>query len=392
MTAARAPAAPGRAPDVVVVGAGIVGAACAYFAARAGLRVLVLDRGPIAGGTSGAGEGNILVSDKLPGPELALTVLSARLWRRIGDEVGAQRFELEAKGGLVVASTEVALSGLAALAERQRAHGVRALAVPPEELPGYEPALVGGLAGGAFYPDDLQVQPMLATAHLLRAARAAGARVRPGVAVTGVLRSGHDSRVYGVRTTGGEVSAGAVVNAAGTWAGEVAGLAGVALPVAPRRGFVLVTEALPAGTIRHKVYAADYTATIASDRAKLESSAVVESTRAGTVLVGASRERVGFDRGGALPVLRRLAAQAVALFPVLAGVRAIRYYAGFRPYCPDHLPVIGADPRVPGLLHACGHEGAGIGLAPGTGALVAAALTGAPPPLDPAPYRVERFI
>ncbi|HET8680805.1 MAG TPA: FAD-binding oxidoreductase [Micromonosporaceae bacterium] len=384
-------AASGRAPDVVVVGAGIIGAACAYFAARAGLDVLVLDRGPVAGGTSGAGEGNILISDKLPGPELALALLSATLWRRLGDEIGAARIELEAKGGLVVASTGAALAGLAALAGQQRAHGVRALAVPAQELPGYEPALAGGLAGGAFYPDDLQVQPMLATAHLLRAARAAGARVRTGVAVTGVLRGGRDGRVRGVRTVDGEVGAGAVVNAAGTWAGEVAGLAGVALPVAPRRGFVLVTEALPAGTIRHKVYAAEYTATIASDRAGLESSAVVEGTRAGTVLVGASRERVGFDRGGALPVLRRLATQAVALFPVLAGVRVIRYYTGFRPYCPDHLPVVGADPRVPGLVHACGHEGAGIGLAPGTGALVAAALTGAPPPLDPAPYRVERF-
>ncbi|HET8660496.1 MAG TPA: FAD-binding oxidoreductase [Micromonosporaceae bacterium] len=381
----------GRAPDVVVVGAGIVGAACAYFAARAGLDVLVLDRGPVVGGTSGAGEGNILISDKLPGPELALALLSAALWRQLGEETGPAAIELEAKGGLVVAATEAALAGLAALAREQRAHGVRAVGVPAQELAAYEPELAGGLAGGAFYPDDIQVQPMLATAHLLRLARVAGARVRPGVAVTGVLRGGRDGRVRGVRTAGGEVGAGAVVNAAGPWAGEVAGLAGVALPVAPRRGFVLVTEALPAGTIRHKVYAAGYTATIASDRAELESSAVVESTRAGTVLVGASRERVGFDRGGALPVLRRLAAQAVALFPVLAAVRVIRYYTGFRPYCPDHLPVIGADPRVPGLLHACGHEGAGIGLAPGTGALVAAALAGAPPPLDPAPYRVGRF-
>ena len=68
-----------------------------------------------------------------------------------------------------------------------------------------------------------------------------------------------------------------------------------------------------------------------------------------------------------LPVVRRLAAQAVRLFPVLADVTLLRSYAGFRPYCPDHLPVIGPDPRAPGLLHACGHEGAGVGLAAGTG-------------------------
>ena len=91
---------------------------------------------------------------------------------------------------------------------------------------------------------------------------------------------------------------------------------------------------------------------------------MVEGTRSGTVLIGASRERVGFDRTISIPVVRQLAAQAIALFPVLAGINLMRVYAGFRPYCPDHLPVIGEDPRLPGLLHACGHEGAGIGLAP----------------------------
>jgi glycine/D-amino acid oxidase-like deaminating enzyme len=89
------------------------------------------------------------------------------------------------------------------------------------------------------------------------------------------------------------------------------------------------------------------------------------------VLVGASRERVGFDEALSVEVVERLAAQAVRLFPVLADVNLLRVYRGFRPYCPDHLPVIGADDRVPGLYHACGHEGAGIGLAPATGLLVA---------------------
>jgi len=170
----------------------------------------------------------------------------------------------------------------------------------------------------------------------------------------------------------------------------VAASAGVSLPVLPRRGFVLVT--VPVGTlVRHKVYAAGYVADVASDAADLQTSPVVESTPAGTILIGASRERVGFDRAVSLPVLRRLAAQAVALFPVLARVPALRAYRGFRPYCPDHLPVIGPDPRAPGLYHACGHEGAGIGLAPATGRLLAQLVTGAEPDLDPHPFRPERF-
>jgi glycine/D-amino acid oxidase-like deaminating enzyme len=184
--------------------------------------------------------------------------------------------------------------------------------------------------------------------------------------------------------------AGAVLNAAGTWGSAVAALAGVDVPVLPRRGVVLVTEPLPP-MVRHKVYAAEYVGDVASDHAGLESSPVVEGTPSGTVLIGASRERVGFDPAMPLEVLRRLAEQAVRLFPVLAGVAVMRAYRGFRPYCPDHLPVIGPDPRAPGLLHACGHEGAGIGLAAGTGLLLAEVLTGATPSLDLTPFRPERF-
>jgi glycine/D-amino acid oxidase-like deaminating enzyme len=196
--------------------------------------------------------------------------------------------------------------------------------------------------------------------------------------------------VTAVRTSAGVIATPAVVNAAGTWAGDIAALAGVTVPVRPRRGFILVTEPLPV-LIRHKVYAAEYVANVASSASDLQTSAVVEGTRGGTVLIGASRERVGFDGSFALPVLARLAAQAVDLFPILAQVHAIRAYCGFRPYSPDHLPIIGPDPRVPGLLHACGHEGAGVGLAPATGELITAALTGTPSTVDAEPFRPDRF-
>lgn len=378
-------------PDVVVVGAGVVGAAVALAAARRGQRVVVLDRGPVAGGTTGAGEGNLLVSDKEPGPELDLALLSLSLWSEVSEHVASVTgagFEFEAKGGLVVAADPVAVPALHALAAQQRAAGVVAVDVPARELRTHEPHLADDLAGGAFYPQDAQVQPMLAAARMLQAARTLGAEVRTGTAVTGMLRAG--DRVTGVRTDAGDLPAAAVVNAAGTWGGEIAAMAGVELPILPRRGVILVTQPLPP-LIRHKVYAAEYVADVASDDAGLESSAVVEGTRAGTVLVGASRERVGFRRDMPLPVVRRLAAQAVRLFPVLAGASLLRSYAGFRPYCPDHLPVVGADPRAPGLFHACGHEGAGVGLAAATGHLLAQLLAGEEPELDLRPFRPERF-
>jgi glycine/D-amino acid oxidase-like deaminating enzyme len=359
---------------VVVVGAGIVGAACAFHATAAGLDVTVLDRGPVGAGTTSRGEGNILLSDKEPGPELELARLSRDLWDEAGGELGPETVEFEAKGGLVVASTPDALTALHAFAARQAAYGVRT--EPVERVRDLEPHSAPGLPGGVHYPQDAQVQPVLAAAGLLRAAVRRGARTYTGEAAAAVTAAG--GRITGVRTADGTVlPADAVVNAAGTWGGEVGRRLGAPVEILPRRGFVLVTEPLPP-MIRHKVYSADYVAGVASSDEGLETSCVVEGTRAGTILIGASRERVGFDTSMNPAVVTALAAQACRLFPFLRGVHLIRAYRGFRPYCPDHLPVVGPDPRVPGVVHACGHEGAGIGLAPGTGALVTAQLLGRP--------------
>ena len=373
--------------DVAVVGAGAVGAACAYFAASAGHRVTVVDRGAITSGTSSACEGNILVSDKEAGPELDLALYSLQVWLTDLAEYG-ELWEFEAKGGLVVTATERGFAAASELIARHRARGINVEDVDATGLRDLEPHLNPAIAAGAYYPQDAQVQPMLLVAHLLRLARERGARVLTEAEVTGFRRE--RDRVVGVRTSRGDLAAGAVVNAAGTWAGEVARLAGVSVPVLPRRGFVLVTEPLPV-TVRHKVYAAEYVSDVASSDEALQSSPVVEGTPAGTILIGATRERTGFDRAFSPAAVARLARGALALFPVLASVYVMRSYLGFRPYCPDHLPIIGPDPRAPGLWHACGHEGAGIGLSVGTGSLLAQALSADATALDLAPFAPDRF-
>lgn len=355
---------------VVVVGAGVVGASCALYAARAGWEVTVLDAGPVAGGTTSHGEGNLLVSDKGAGPELDLMLSSRRRWLELGDELGRDALELEEKGGLVVAASAAAAEVWRRFAAGQRLAGVEAQEVDPRAV---EPYLADGLAVGVLYPQDLQVQPVLATQAILEAAMRHGAVLRTGARVVGA--SPARGTPWRLRLAdGGTVEADAVVNAAGTWGGEVARALGAPVPVLPRRGFVLVTEPLHR-IVNRKVYSADYVDNVGSSDAGLQTSCVIEGTRGGTVLIGASRERVGFDGAMDPGIVRRLAAQAVSLFPVLADVRIIRTYRGFRPYCPDHLPVIGPDPRHPGLVHACGHEGAGIGLAPATGAMVTALLS-----------------
>ncbi|WP_306319967.1 MULTISPECIES: FAD-binding oxidoreductase [unclassified Streptomyces] len=378
----------------VILGAGIVGAACARELARAGCATTIVDRGRPAAATTAHGEGNILVSDKGPGPELELAQLSRRLWPEIIEELAQQDdsardlTEWDPKGGIVVATTEDGARALAAFADTQRAAGVRADPLDAAALAAAEPYLTRAHTAAVHYPEDAQVQPAGAAAALLADALRAGATLRTGTEVVGaVTRSG---RLTAVRTSDGElVEADVFVNAAGPWAGELSARLGAPVDVRPRRGDVLVTTPLPP-TVFHKVYDADYVGAVGSSAEDLQTSAVVESTRAGSVLIGSSRRRVGFDDRLRVDALSAIAEKALRLFPSLTGVPVMRAYGGFRPYVPDHLPVIGPDPRLAGLWHAGGHEGAGIGLSVGTARLVRDLLLDRPTDIDAKPFRVDR--
>ena len=372
-------------PDAIVIGAGIVGACTALALTNAGLKVLIIDRGSVASGTTGAGEGNILVSDKDPGPELTLALKSRDLWFDLQEDVG-DTFELEAKGGVVVARRDS--SALMKLAEHQRLAGVTAEKVNGAQLRELEPYLHPDISEGVFYPQDAQCQPMLAAARIIQTVLSRGGELVSQARVTDFKISG--SSVSAVITSQGTFYAPVVVNAAGTWAGEIAALAGSHIPIAPRKGFILVTEPAPQ-YIFHKVYDSDYVANVASSDADLQTSTVVEGTRSGTILIGASRERVGFDLSMNYEIVRKLAEQATSLFPVLRDVQLLRVYRGFRPYAPDHLPVIGEDSLVSGLWHSAGHEGAGIGLAPGSAALLTDAIVGRESFMDSNPFSPQRF-
>ena len=374
-----------QSPDAIVIGAGIVGASAALSLTNAGLKVLVIDRGAVSSGTTGAGEGNILVSDKDPGPELTLALRSRDLWFEMQNDVG-DSFELEAKGGVVVARNDD--GPLMKLAHQQSQHGVATQKLDHSSLHELEPYLDPKYHSGVFYPQDAQCQPMLAAAHVIRTVVARGGAFISQAKVTNInVREG---RVAGIETSQGNFTAPIIVNATGTWAGELAQMAGSHLPIAPRKGFILVTEPTKK-YVFHKVYDSDYVANVASSDADLQTSTVVEGTRAGTILIGASRERVGFDGSMNYEILRRLAAQATSLFPVLRDVQLLRAYRGFRPYAPDHLPVIGEDAAVKGLWHSAGHEGAGIGLAPGSAALITDAILGREQFMDASPFSPARF-
>jgi glycine/D-amino acid oxidase-like deaminating enzyme len=367
----------------VVMGAGIIGIACARELALAGADVTIVDRGGAAAATTAHGEGNILLSDKGPGPELRLAQLSRRLWPELVDEAA----EWEPKGGIVVATTDAGARDLKDFAAAQRDAGVRAEELDAPALAAAEPHLTRDVTAAVHYPEDAQVQPVGAATVLLTGARRAGTVLRTCCEVRGAVTG--RGRITAIRTSAGTLEADVFVNAAGPWAGELSRRLGAPVDVRPRRGEILVTAPLPP-TVFHKVYDADYVGAIGSDAEELQASAVVESTRAGTILLGSSRRLAGFDDRLRAEVLSAIARRALRLFPGLAGVPVMRAYGGFRPFVADHLPVIGADHRLPGLWHATGHEGAGIGLATGTGRLLADLVTGRTPEIDAWPFRVDR--
>jgi glycine/D-amino acid oxidase-like deaminating enzyme len=379
---------------VIIIGAGIIGAACARALALAGVDVTVIDRGTVAGGTSSACEGNLLVSDKGAGSELTLAQHAITLWKQAAVDLGEQlgeafpAVEYDPKGGLVVATTAAGADPLLAFAAGQRAAGVDARVIGVDEARLLEPDLAPGIQAAVHYPEDAQVQPTIATDALMGSARLSGARVLENTPVLGPLLDASGALV-GVVTPAGALRGAAVLVAAGPWSADVAALLGVHLPVRPRRGEVLVTSRMR-HRIFHKVYDADYVGAVGSNDSALQTSSVVESTGSGTVLIGSSRQQVGFDARLRVGALREIAAKAVRLFPFLADAAVMRSYGGFRPYMPDHLPVIGEDPRLPGLWHATGHEGAGIGLSLATAEMIRDRMLGTPSALDSAPFALSR--
>jgi D-hydroxyproline dehydrogenase subunit beta len=359
--------------DVLVIGGGIIGAACAYSLSGAGATVRLLERTFCSSGTSRACDGLILYSDKQSEAELALAMQSAALWAELSATLPAD-FHYERCGVIVVAETPEGLESPSRRAAQMRAAGVRAEVLDRAGLRSLEPCLAPDLCGGVFYPDEAQVDARLATVALVRAAQRQGARVQEGIRVDALRRDARGQVVAAV-TSEGEFSAGAFVLAAGVWSAELALTAGITLPVKPRKGHIVV--ATPAKRLlAHPLLEGSYAASVQSDSGSVQVALVAEMTAAGTLLLGSSREFTGFDVSVSVPVVRAIADRALRFLPALAHASSVRTYAGLRPWSPDHLPLIGPVGLAPGLCLATGHEGAGIGLAPVTGKLIAEWLTG----------------
>ncbi len=382
----------GHSAAAVVIGAGIVGAACAYALAIRGLSVVLVERDAPARGTSGACEGNLVLWDRPTVPDLELTRWSHRRWEELSGELfdaTGLDIEFDRKGSLMLAQDEATLA-----AAQARCAWLAEQGVPHEWLDGaalheVEPDLAPSIEHGALFPMDSQIEPRIATAALVAGARARGTAVLLHEPVTSIeLRD--DGRRAVVTTAEHVVETPHLVVAAGVWTPRL--LAGIVdLPVSARKGQIAVVTA-PIH-VRHKVMEAGYAGTVASSAGGLQIAAVVESTRSGSILLGSSRLLTDpDDRTVDVDVLGRIVARALEFFPGLASGRLFRSYAGLRPMSPDHAPLVGPLPGRPAVLLATGHEGGGVMMAAATGELIARRVTGEPIPVPDAALLPDRLV
>jgi glycine/D-amino acid oxidase-like deaminating enzyme len=363
-------------PDVVVVGAGIVGAACADALSAEGLSVHVLESRFCGGGATAAAMGHVVVMDDSPA-QFALTEYSRRLWHELAGELPAS-CEDRPTGTLWIAADASELEPLRRKGAAYRARGVEAEALSESELAKEEPNLRRGLAGALRVPGDRVVYPPAAARWFLERACRRGAVRREGVEVT-AIGPGH------VRTRTEEIAAGTVVNAAGA----AAPLLSPGLAIVPRKGHLVITDRYP-GFCRHQLVELGYLAS-AHGVARESVAFNLQPRATGQMLLGSSREFAGFDAAINRSIRARMVRRGLAFMPGLARLSAIRTWVGFRPATPDNLPLVGRWPRTPRLLVAAGHEGLGVTTALGTARLAADALLGRRSAIDPAPYAPDRL-
>jgi glycine/D-amino acid oxidase-like deaminating enzyme len=361
------------APSAIVVGAGIVGAACAEALAEAGCRVTVLESGFPGSGATSTAMGHLVVMDDSE-PQFALTSFSRRLWAERAGALPAA-CEDDPCGTLWIAAAEEEMEHVRRKAAFYSARGERVEVLDAAAVREAEPRLRPGLAGGLRVPGDRVVYPPAAVQALLDRARSRGALVRCGVHVE-ALGPGR------ARAEGDWHEADLVVNAAGAAAVHLT----PGLPLQPRKGHLVITDRYP-GFLRHQVIELGYLRS--AHTLTRESVAFnVQPRRTGQLLVGSSRELVGWDASINAPLRARMLRRAGELLPGIAGLSALRTWVGFRPATPDKLPLIGEwEPR---LFVAAGHEGLGITTSLGTARLVADLALGRKPALDPAPFHPRR--
>jgi glycine/D-amino acid oxidase-like deaminating enzyme len=361
--------------DVAIAGGGIVGAACAAECAAAGLKVFIVEPGPIGGGATAAGMGHIVVMDDSPA-QIALTNYSRNLWMQLAPQLPADA-EYVAAGTLWVAADEEEMAEVHRKRIIYESIGVRAETLGPADLAEAEPNLRPGLAGALRIPDDAVIYPPCAARYLLECARESSAEIHIGAAA--------ELSDTGIKLRDGSFIAAAItVNATGAWAPELT----PGIGVRRRKGHLVITDRYP-GWVHHQLVELGYLKSAHS--INTDSVAFnVQPRKTGQLLIGSSRQ-YGVEYSAIdAPMITRMLQRAQEYMPGLADVSAIRSWTGFRAATPDKLPLIG--PRAPNSRQylATGHEGLGITTSLATGKLIADQILRRQSAIPVEPYLPDR--
>jgi glycine/D-amino acid oxidase-like deaminating enzyme len=390
-------------PDVVVVGGGIVGAACAHELALRGARVTLLEKDELAAGASGRNLGYI---DTSKDPVLApLAMRSLERYLEITADPPTPVFiDREPIGTLAVTIDEV--EDLRRWVESAGAVGVEVSRVESAELRQLEPELSPDVIEAYRLDEGHRVDPLALTVCLGALARADGASVISHRAARRLVE--RDGRITGVVTDDGLLEADVVVVAAGPWSSALVRPLGIPLPIAGARGW-LVHAAPERPLIRHWIQSGarrllkGQVPAIAVEPGPLlvsmrdfgdglqtrEISPMIQPAPDGTILAGTSREPSFSADTYDLEVPRTVATEAARLLPALADAPIIATWSGVRPVSPDERPLIGWLRE--GLFVASGHGSEGVIVGAGSAELAAAMVLGETPPVDPAPFDPSRF-
>jgi sarcosine oxidase subunit beta len=382
--------------DVIVAGGGIVGAALTYYLSKLDKRVLLLEKVDLCHGSAGATEGFITPHTKQPGYHLQLALESCTLYETIRDEIESTiDIELERCGGLQVCADEMQWELISDNKEKLSAGGLELHMLGINEARKIEPALSPKLRGALYSPTASRVNPFRLTQAFVEDAKKRGARVLLEAEVDSLIFDGQ--RVVGVRVAGESYYAEYVANCCGSWGGQFAKLAGLDIPIVPKRGQLIVSE--PVAPLLNTVMQTGlypilkFKPELITDEKifRLGLGFTIDQTTDGAVMIGGSRELAGFDRRNTLEALEAIFRTAQVHVPAIADLHFIRCFSGLRPHTPDGLPVLGRVPQVPGLVMCCGHEGDGIALAPISGKLVAEDIVYGKTSFPIAPCTAERF-
>ena len=362
--------------DVVVVGAGIVGAACAYFLMKEGLRVAVLERGTVGSGATGAAMGHLVAMDDSPA-QLALTKLSLQLWKEVEEQLPTSA-EYQQTGTLWIASDDEEMAEVRRKYEVYRAVGLACEVLDSAALGEAEPKLRRPLAGALRVLGDGVIYPSAAAQFLLQGAAERGALFTD----CNVVSIEGSTVLLGDRT---RVSAGHIVNAAGCAAPELT----PGIVMRKRKGHLIITDRYP-GFLRHQVVELGYLKSAHSVSA--DSVAFNLQPRAtGQIVIGSSRQYDDEDAAVNDGIVRRIMERACEYMPEVATLSTLRIWTGFRAATPDKLPLIGPSPVNSKVLLATGHEGLGITASMATGRLITDMILQRKSPIAREPYLPSRM-